>query len=209
MVNSRLRIRFGKQGDLRWLGHRDLMRAWERTFRRAGIGLRMSEGFHPRPRLVFPSALALGVAGIDEVLDAELDDERSPADVRAALESQLPPGLSVRSVEPLPASRKSARVGRQRFELEIPPERQSRLAERVGEFLAEPVRLVPRSDGRDPVDARPLVEELRLDEGRLRIVMRASTEGGIRPRDLLAALELEDLEQQGVLLTRTAVELEE
>jgi len=201
MVNSRLRIRFGKQGDLRWLGHRDLMRAWERTFRRAGIGLRMSEGFHPRPRLVFPSALALGVAGIDEVLDAELDDERSPAEVRAALESQLPPGLSVRSVEPLPAGRKSARVGRQRFELEIPPERQSR--------LAEPVRLVPRSDGRDPVDARPLVEELRLDEGRLRIVMRASTEGGIRPRDLLAALELEDLEQQGVLLTRTAVELEE
>ena len=63
MVRQRMRIRFTKQGDLRWLSHRDLMRTWERLFRRAGVPLGMTEGFHPKPRMNFPSALAVGIAG--------------------------------------------------------------------------------------------------------------------------------------------------
>ncbi|HEX3724775.1 MAG TPA: TIGR03936 family radical SAM-associated protein, partial [Pirellulales bacterium] len=63
MVRQRVRIRFRKQGDLRLLGHRDLLRAWERLLRRTGLELRMSAGFHPRPKINFPSALAVGIAG--------------------------------------------------------------------------------------------------------------------------------------------------
>ena len=62
MVRHRVRIRFRKQDDLRWIGHRDLMRCCERWFRRAGVALRRSEGFHPKPRMSFPSALAVGIA---------------------------------------------------------------------------------------------------------------------------------------------------
>ena len=50
MVRHRARIRFRKEGDLRLTGHHDLMHVWERLFRRAGWQLRMSTGFHPRPR---------------------------------------------------------------------------------------------------------------------------------------------------------------
>ena len=60
MIRQRVRIRFPKQDDLRLISHRDLMRAWERLFRRAGVALSMSEGFHPKPRMSFPSALAVG-----------------------------------------------------------------------------------------------------------------------------------------------------
>ena len=54
MVRQRVRIRFRKQGDLRLIGHRDLVRCLERLFRRAGLPLGMSEGFHPKPRMSFP-----------------------------------------------------------------------------------------------------------------------------------------------------------
>jgi hypothetical protein len=72
MVRLRVRVRFSKQGDLRLIGHRDLMRCFERLFRRAGLRLRFSEGFHPKPRMTFPLALAVGIEGTDEVMELEL-----------------------------------------------------------------------------------------------------------------------------------------
>ena len=62
-IVHRIRIRFTKKGDLRLLSHRDLVRAFERLFRRVGVELAMSQGFHPRPLMTFPDALALGIAG--------------------------------------------------------------------------------------------------------------------------------------------------
>ena len=46
MSRQRVQIRFRKHDDLRFIGHRDLLRTLERLFRRAGLKLRMSEGFH-------------------------------------------------------------------------------------------------------------------------------------------------------------------
>src|SRR5258708_24236059 len=103
MVRRQVRIRFCKHGDLRFLGHRDLARAWERVFCRAGVGLRMSEGFHPKPRLSFPSALAVGGSGADEVLEAELTCPWSTNEGAAALARCAPAGLQVTTVESLPA----------------------------------------------------------------------------------------------------------
>ncbi len=74
MVRLRVRIRFSKQGDLRLIGHRDLMRCLERVFRRAQLALGFSQGFHPKPRMTFPSALAVGIEGLDEVMEVELAD---------------------------------------------------------------------------------------------------------------------------------------
>ncbi len=69
-VRQKLRIRFRKTGDLRLISHRDLARAFERLFRRADLPLAMSQGFHPHARINFPSALALGIQGEDEVVEA-------------------------------------------------------------------------------------------------------------------------------------------
>ncbi len=85
MVRQRVRIRFRKQGDLRLVGHRDLMRCLERLFRRAGLALRISEGFHPKPRMSFPSALAVGIEGIDEVMEVELAEDYTADDLRQRL----------------------------------------------------------------------------------------------------------------------------
>ena len=95
---QRLRIRFRKQGDLRWISHRDLVRAVERLCRRADLALRMSEGFHPKPKLSFPSALALGIEGLGEVMELELVRPVEPEQVQQRLNALAPAGLVITQI---------------------------------------------------------------------------------------------------------------
>ncbi len=95
MIRQRVRIRFCKDGDLRLISHRDLVRVFERMFRRAGLQLSMSEGFHPKARMSFPSALALGIAGLLEVMEFDLAEVLEAEDLIAILERVAPPGLTI------------------------------------------------------------------------------------------------------------------
>lgn len=204
---QRVRIRFGKEGTLRLLSHRDLMRAWERLIRRAGLQPRMSEGFTPRPRINFPAALALGIAGTDEVMELELAVPVAPADLASTLAQHAPPGLTIRSVDELPAGSKAAQVRRTEYQLPLPPSLAAELPGRIAELLGRAECVIERED-RGPVDIRPFLEDLVVEGGLLRITLRVFPERSARPREVLAALGLEGLEAQGLWLTRTRVELD-
>jgi radical SAM-linked protein len=208
MVRQRVRIRYRKQGDLRLIGHRDLVRAWERLFRRAGVGVRMSEGFHPKPRMSFPSALAMGVFGADEVLEAELIDVAEAEGLAARLQRHAPEGLEVTAAELRPAGEPPAQARRVAFEFPVPPERAADLAARIEDWHARGSHEIDRGEGRKPVDVGNFVEHIELLDGMLRMQVRVTRQGTARPRELLELLGLEDLESRGFYLTRTAVELE-
>lgn len=192
------------------IGHRDLARAWERVFRRAGVDVRMSEGFHPKPRLSFPLALAMGVTGLDEVLEAELTEAHRPDELLAALAPRLVDGLSIKSIETVSAEGRASGVERVVYELPIPDDRRAALVERLARWpeAAQTERSRgPDQDARKPIDLAALVEQIELCQDVLRLEVRVSGEGTARPRELLAALGLDDLEQRGIVLARTAVEL--
>jgi len=208
MVQQRVRIRFRKQDDLRLISHRDLARVWERLLRRAAVRPVMSEGFHPRPRLSFPSALAVGVAGLDEVVEMELIDPWQPDELQAVLGPRCPAGLVVTSIEILPPLSRQAQVRRVAFEMPIPADRQEGLARRIDDLLHADCHFIERPDGHKPIDLRALLEDVQVNDGVWRMHMRVTPKGSVRPREVLAALELEDLEQQGLYLSRTTVELE-
>ena len=120
MVRLRVRIRFCKQGDLRLIGHRDLMRCLERLFRRAGLTLSFSEGFHPKLRMTFPLALAVGIEGVDEVMEVELAERYEADELRRRLTPHAPPGLVFRTIEVLPDGSKKAQVASASYEVPIP-----------------------------------------------------------------------------------------
>ncbi len=92
----RYRFLFSKKGPMAFLSHLDLIRALPRSFRRVGIPLFYSSGFHPKPDMIFSPALSLGVASLAEVLDVKLivDDGADAAELAAALTRVSPPGLS-------------------------------------------------------------------------------------------------------------------
>jgi radical SAM-linked protein len=207
MVRWRVRVRFSKQGDLRWIGHRDLARCFERWFRRAGLPLRMSEGFHPKPRISFPLALAVGIAGVDEVLELELTEPLSAGEIASRLAPSAVPGLAIGAVEVLPPQGKKAQVHCVAYQIPVPPQREPGLTERIQRIRQSDVWPVAKPNRERPVDLCAALAEMSYGEQMLRFRLRASHESSAGPREVLTALELADLEQQGALLTRTAVEL--
>ena len=92
---ERVRLRFAKRGDARFLSHHDLMRAWEMALRRSGLPVRVTEGFNPRFRLSMPLALGLGIASEDEILEIELDGWTPAEELKSRLAPQLSPGIEL------------------------------------------------------------------------------------------------------------------
>ena len=207
MVRLRVRIRFSKQGDLRLIGHRDLMRCFERLLRRAGLALSFSQGFHPKPRMTFPLALAVGIEGLDEVMEVELAEEVRADELLARIAPQAPAGLGFRGAEVLPEGSRKAHIQAASYEAPIPAALLPGLGRRIERLCAAPSWPIERGRGRAPLDLRPLLLELSLDQAVLRMRLRVDSRGSAGPRDVLRALELGEIERQGSRLCRTAVEV--
>jgi radical SAM-linked protein len=207
VVQHRVRIRFAKQHDLRLISHRDLARALHRVFRRAGIAVAPSEGFHPKPRMSFPAPLALGIAGVDEVLEVELAEPVEPSELLARLAVEAPAGLTFHAAEALPQGR-TVQVESQCLEIPLPSDRVDETRAKAAEFLAVSTYNVQRPERPLPIDVRPLVEELLVEGPVLRMRLRLTHEAGVRPRDVLEALGLADLPENGAFLTRTHLVLQ-
>lgn len=91
-----LRILFEKTGDSVWISHLDLMRVFQRAFRRAGLLLKHSQGFTPRAIVSIALPLSVGMESKCELLDFELEDGSVPT--AEQLNEKLPAGIHVRKV---------------------------------------------------------------------------------------------------------------
>ncbi len=161
MGSQRLRLHFAKTEPMRFTGHLDVQRAWERTFRRALLPVKYSEGFTPRPRFHLASALPLGCTSRHELADVWLEQPMDPQDVEARLRPVMPPGLELLRVEAVPedqpALQNQVRAAEYRVTFLDPiPD----LEDRVRAFLAREQVIRTRRDKR--YDLRPLVEALEV-----------------------------------------------
>lgn len=100
----RLRIDFSKTDPMRFCGHLDLFRTWERTFRRAALHLSYTQGYKHHPRINIASALPLGFTSSNEIMDVWLDNDISIEDVSQSLQQTLPPGLLINQISPIDIS---------------------------------------------------------------------------------------------------------
>ena len=185
----RIQITFSKQGALRYTGHLDLHKLWERAARRAELPLAYSQGFHPQPKMNLAAALPLGFSSRCEVLDLRLEREIVLDGLVERLNSTLPPGIQVLSVEQVEERAPALQTQVVSAEYEV------RMIESgFGEDLKRRIGSVMASDsivrirrGKE-YDLRPLIEA--LDFGDDRIVMRlAAREGATgRPEEVLDVL---------------------
>ena len=88
----------------------------------------------------------------------------------------------------------------------IPARRRDGVSDRVARLLAASTWPVPRPGKGDSIDVRPFLKELTFEEGTLAMRLSIGRGPSAGPREVLRALELEGLEQEGVCLTRTTVE---
>ncbi len=94
-VGFPVRLRYKKHGRIRWIGHRDLARVFERAFRVAALPLAFSEGFSPHPQVSFGLALSLGFESDAEYLDLRLKHSIDLDSLVASVAPALPTGIEV------------------------------------------------------------------------------------------------------------------
>ena len=92
---NRLRIRFRRGSEVKYISHLDIIRVWIRAFRRAGIEIAYSEGFNPHPRISLAAPLSTGVTGGAELMDVYISDTVSPHNFTEVVNRQMPAGLQV------------------------------------------------------------------------------------------------------------------
>ncbi|HEY9696641.1 MAG TPA: TIGR03960 family B12-binding radical SAM protein [Trichocoleus sp.] len=100
---QRLRVWFGKQGDMALVSHLDLVRLFDRAVRRAAIPISFTGGFHPGPRISIASALPLGTTSQGEIVDFDLTQVMDIDEFQQKLAVQLPediPLYQVKSIAP-------------------------------------------------------------------------------------------------------------
>lgn len=160
-----MRLRFTKTGKVRFIGHLDLVRVWERAIRRAELPLEFTGGFSPRPRMHFGLALPTCFTSSAEYLDIDLADDVDCVTTAERLNSVLPEGIVVvagAAVDPGTPSLQSTVTASDYLVLtEAPPAEVAEALEGVLAASALPFEL-ERKGRRQTVDLRPGVLQLVL-----------------------------------------------
>lgn len=88
-----MRVKYAKEGMMKYVSHLDLVRLFERAFRRAEIPLAFSQGFNPHPMVSFASPLSIGVSSESEYFDLVLGKEMKEAEFLVRINQTLPQGV--------------------------------------------------------------------------------------------------------------------
>jgi radical SAM family uncharacterized protein/radical SAM-linked protein len=210
----RYRATFQKGDEVKYLSHLDLTRALPRAFRRAGVTLGYSRGFHPMPLIQYGPALGVGVVGENELLDFDSPDDLQEVDFLTRMNGALPPGLRFGSLDRLATGTPSLIKVVNRAEYSVPADAPevtqavARLGEvrddlvgldtnavhslLIDEFLARESCVIERvrKDKRQKVDVRRYTIEMSFisESNCLRVVTEISANGGVKPTEVLAAV---------------------
>ncbi len=101
-------IKYAKTGVLRYIGHLDVMRYFQKAIRRAGLDVAYSQGYSPHQLITFAAPLGLGVTSEGEYFDAEMNSLTSSEDMVTRLNATMAPGMEVKDIVQLKEGAKTA-----------------------------------------------------------------------------------------------------
>ena len=177
-------ICLSKDGDARFMGHRDLARLLERSLRRSGLPVQLTQGFNPRLSLSYTDALPVGMASEGEWTILKLNQDLDPIEVRAMLAPALPEAVRLVDVCKGPPQGVGPVV---RYRLEVVGELRS-ATDALGALLGCPSYSVTDRRRDTTIDIRPFLAGGRADGPDLVVDMVAHGDRPPRPAMLVEAL---------------------
>jgi len=200
----RFRIHFTKLKRGRYLSHLELMRLFIRAFRRAGINMVYSRGYHPMPRVSFATALPVGVESLDEVVDLSLYDSRNIRRTIDLVNRELPAGIRVLTIEEVFPKEHPPQVKESTFQVSV---RGSVKEEDMIRFLrlsACPV-VQKRGNMERTIDIRSQVKGLQLLSGNeIEMVVRHDGGPEMKPSEIIGEIfSLTDSQAEEIRVLKT------
>lgn len=104
----KIRIKFAKRGPVKYVGHLDMLRYFQKLVRRAGIDICYSEGFNPHQKMSFAAPLGVGMPGEGEYVDIEVHTTMPSAQAVEALNDASVEGIEIKSYRRLPEGTQNA-----------------------------------------------------------------------------------------------------
>lgn len=207
----RLRVKFRKYGPIRFIGHLDVMRYFQKAIRRAEIDIAYSTGFSPHQIMSFASPLSVGLESNGEYMDIEVNSLTSCEDVMERLNAVSAPGIEVTSVIVLPdtAGNAMASVAAASYTVRFREGREPKLdiASALPAFLAKEQILYTKETkkGTREIDLKAGIYEITWQDNSFSMLVDASSAGNIKPIQIIEALlaeSTENLQENALLVTR-------
>lgn len=181
------------EGDLRFISHRDTARLLERALMRSGLPVAYSEGFNPHMKLSLLLPRPVGMATCGDLAVVGLTQARTAEDIEAQLRPQMPTDARIVQALPLEVGHR-LRLTSVCHELELEPCLAANLPQAIKRFLESDTFIIERRDEhghrKNPVDARPFVEDLRFQNNTLMLITRFTDNRTVATKDLLRALDI-------------------
>lgn len=189
------RALFEKVGSARFISHLDLMRLFQRAFKRAGLPLTHTQGFNPRPSVSIALPLSLGAESHCELLDFDLESPVPLEDIRNRLNAALIDGIRVREVYDNGAKIKYLALLQSRLTLEYDGGIPAGAESAIWQLFAREALVLEKKNrnGVTQQDIIPMIRNLeisRISEGELRLdVLHCCQNPSLNPMQLGAAIE--------------------
>ena len=193
-----LRLKFKKVGSLQYISHLDLVRTMHKIIIRSKLPLWYTEGFNPKPKMIFAAPLSIGTESVCEFMDVRLIDDVPAEEAMARLNANMTDEMQV--IEAYYTEDKMTELKWLSYSIEIKTNgADDDLAKRCEEFLlGDKVTVAKKAKPREEakiVDIRPLIKSVKasFDSGILRIdaVLSAEASSFLNPEYVIKALRAE------------------
>ncbi|MDD7390840.1 MAG: TIGR03936 family radical SAM-associated protein [Lachnospiraceae bacterium] len=187
----KIRIKFSKTGNLKYIGHLDIMRCFQKVMRRAEVDIAYSAGFSPHQVMSFASPLGLGVTSEGEYVDIEVQSSQSSETMLERINAVMVEGLQALSWVKLPdragtaMSVLAAADYRVAFDQPVP----EAVRKQFEEFLSLDTLVVTKKTkkGEREVDIPPLIYQADLQEQTLFLQLCAGSAENLKPEQVMNA----------------------
>ena len=189
----RVRIKFSKHGVVKFIGHLDFMRYFQKAIRRSGIDVTYSSGFSPHQIMSFASPLGVGHCSNGDYFDIEVNSHNGRQDMIDRLNQSMVPGVKVENIVALgeKAGNAMASVAAAGYTLEWKDgyEVPSNLEEAVSKFFGQESIMVTKQTKKSTLelDLKPGIYEIEATADSIYMLVDASSSGNIKPTLLLEA----------------------
>ena len=185
----KLRLKFSKNGPIKFIGHLDVMRYFQKAIRRADIDVKYSEGFSPHQVISFAQPLSVGATSDGEYMDMTVNSMVSTKDIMDRLNNVLNEGIKILAITELSERDEKAMTAsfaaryRLNFRENIRPDFD--WCSKFEEYLSRdklPAMKKTKS-GEKEIDMRPMIFEYRIDSAKeeVNILLSMSSSATLKP----------------------------
>ena len=190
----KIRIKFSKQGVMRFIGHLDIMRYFQKAMRRAHIDIAFTEGFSPHMIMSFAAPLGVGLTSDGEYMDIEIRTPVSSEDAIRQLNEVMVEGmkvLSFRQIEEGKAGKAMSLVAAADYTVSFRPgyEPEGDWQSKLEEFIQKDSILVLKKTKKSEVetDIRPMIYQLSVKDDKVHMTLATGSAANLKPELVMSA----------------------